>query len=59
MAAASGLPVKALGPSGLRVASMSSSLGCPGNPNQGADKLSLVQDINVKVSHAVVARMNG
>jgi hypothetical protein len=35
MAVAGGLPVKVPGPSGLRVASMSSGLGCHGNPNQG------------------------
>jgi hypothetical protein len=56
---ASGLPVKERGPSGLRVVSMSSSLGCHGNLIREANKLTLGQDINVKVPHAVMALMNG
>jgi hypothetical protein len=38
MAAASGLPVKALGHSGLKVAFMSPCPGCYGNPNQGGQQ---------------------
>jgi hypothetical protein len=55
MAAASGLSVKVPGPSGLRVASTSSSLGCHGTLIKKTDKLTLRQDINVKVLHAVMA----
>jgi hypothetical protein len=59
MAAASDLPVKVLRHSGLRVASISLRPGCYGNPNQEADKVTLGQDINIKVPHAVMALMNG
>jgi hypothetical protein len=45
----SGLPVKALGPSSLWVAPMSLGPGGHSNSNQGADKLTLEQDFNVKV----------
>jgi hypothetical protein len=54
MAVASGLPVKMLRHSGLRVASMS-----PSNVTREADKLTLGQDINVKVPHTVMALING
>jgi hypothetical protein len=59
MAVVSGLPVEKLRHSGLRVASMSPSPGCYGNPNQGGQKFTLGQDINVKVPHTVTALMNG
>jgi hypothetical protein len=38
MAMGSGIPVEVLGPSGLRVASMSLSLGCHSNPNEGGQQ---------------------
>jgi hypothetical protein len=39
------LPVEVLGPCGLRVASMSLSLSCHGNPNQGSQKAPLGQTL--------------
>jgi hypothetical protein len=59
MVVAGGLSVKALGPSGLRVASMSLSFGCHHSLIVEADKLTLRQNINVKVPHAVMVLMNG
>jgi hypothetical protein len=58
MEMASGLPVKVLRHSGLTVASMSPRHGMVTLIRE-AGKLTLGQDINVKVPHAVMALMNG
>jgi hypothetical protein len=57
--AARGLPVKAPGPSGLRVASMSLGLDCLVTQIREVDKLILGQDINAKMLYAIITRMNG
>jgi hypothetical protein len=59
MTVASCLSVKVLRHSGLRVAFMSPSPGCYGNPNQRGQQAHPGQDINVKVPHAFMALMNG
>jgi hypothetical protein len=53
----SGLPVEMFRHSGLRVVSMSLRPGCI--LTREADKLTLGQDINIQVPHAVMALMNG
>jgi hypothetical protein len=55
---ASGLPVRALGPSGLWVAPMSLGPAATVTLIREADKLMLGQDINVKVPYAVIALLN-
>jgi hypothetical protein len=59
MAVAGGLPVEAPGPSGLRWPPCLWALAATVTLIREADKLTLGQDINFKVSHAVLALMNG
>jgi hypothetical protein len=53
------LTFEAIGPSGLRVASFLQALAATVTQIKEANKLTLGQDINVKVPHAVMALMNG